>query len=135
MNPPKTAAGRRTLRLGPPLVDLLRKQRSAQAADRLRAGSAWQDSGYVFTSPAGHPLDPSNFLNAVTAAGKRVSTLVNVHVLRHTAATLMLRTNPVKDVSEVLGHANATITLLVYAHAKDDHGSTALTSLAAALDG
>ena len=97
------------------LSELLQKQRIEQARNRLRAGQAWDDSGYVFTSPAGYPLDPSNFLHRVKAAGKKVGlSKVNVHTLRHTAATLMLRRSvPVKDVSEVLGHADATITLLV----------------------
>ena len=39
------------------------------------------------------------------------------HDLRHTAATLLLaRGTNVKAVSEVLGHANVTITLSIYGH-------------------
>ncbi|HEV8194126.1 MAG TPA: tyrosine-type recombinase/integrase, partial [Ktedonobacterales bacterium] len=39
------------------------------------------------------------------------------HDLRHTAATLVLaRGMPVKAVSEMLGHANASTTLNLYGH-------------------
>ena len=43
------------------------------------------------------------------------------HDLRHTAATLLLRrgVNP-KVVSEMLGHANISITLDVYSHVTPD---------------
>jgi integrase len=118
-------------------VDLLLKQRKGQLEDRLKAGSLWQDGDYVFTGPVGHPLDPSNCLHAVTDAAAAVGLPgVNVHTLRHTAATLMLRAGvPVKDVSVALGHADVRITLEVYAHATDDHAAGALGMLAAALDG
>jgi integrase len=43
--------------------------------------------------------------------------VIRLHDLRHTHATLLLAAGePVKVVSERLGHANATITLTVYQH-------------------
>jgi integrase len=40
-----------------------------------------------------------------------------MHILRHSAATLLLsRGVSVKVVSEMLGHADAGITLSIYAH-------------------
>jgi integrase len=46
-----------------------------------------------------------------------ISEEVRFHELRHTAATLLLmqRVN-VKVVSEMLGHADVSITLRIYAH-------------------
>jgi integrase len=42
---------------------------------------------------------------------------IRLHDLRHTHATLLLRTGEnVKVVSERLGHANANVTLRVYSH-------------------
>jgi len=42
---------------------------------------------------------------------------IRFHDLRHTAATLLLgRGVPVKVVSELLGHANVSITLNMYGH-------------------
>jgi integrase len=43
--------------------------------------------------------------------------MIRLHDLRHTHASLLLADGePVKTVSERLGHASATITLQVYAH-------------------
>jgi hypothetical protein len=55
---PKSRAGRRTISLPPQLVEALRAHRAAQAAERLRAGSEWQDDGLVFAQPNGRPTDP-----------------------------------------------------------------------------
>lgn len=56
------------------------------------------------------------------------------HDLRHTAATLMLRTgaNP-KTVSERLGHATVAFTLDTYAHVLPDMQRDAAEALSAAL--
>lgn len=59
---PKTYAGRRVVPLVPRAVQALRDQRRAQAADRLAAGPAWTDGGYVFATEIGTPIDPRNAL-------------------------------------------------------------------------
>jgi len=51
------------------------------------------------------------------AIGEYKLTVIRLHDLRHTRATLLLAKGvPVKVVGERLGHASATITLQVYAH-------------------
>ena len=46
---------------------------------------------------------------------------ISFHALRHTHATLLLKEGvPIKVVSERLGHAKASITLDIYAHATKD---------------
>jgi len=46
----------------------------------------------------------------------------NFHSLRHTFATRCLENNmDIKTLSEVLGHANAAITMKVYCHSCDEH--------------
>ena len=43
--------------------------------------------------------------------------MIRLHDLRHTHATILLLAGvPVHVVSQRLGHANATVTLTVYAH-------------------
>jgi len=47
---------------------------------------------------------------------------VNFHILRHTFATRALEKGfDIKTLSEVLGHASATMTLSKYAHVLDEH--------------
>ena len=55
--PPKSKAGRRTIKLPDPLRDALRQHRAQQAEQRLAAGSVWEDGGFVFCQPNGRPLD------------------------------------------------------------------------------
>lgn len=110
----------RTVHAPVAIRDALREWRRLQAADRLRAGAAWQDAGgLVFTMEDGRPVAPSYaskaFARAVKAAGVPTLTL---HGLRHTAATLLLRDGAsVHLVARMLGHKDPSITLKVYSHA------------------
>ena len=88
---PKTDRARRTMPLSPAVVTMLRKHRAAQAAEKLRASNQWQDSGLVFTTDLGGPVDPRNLLRVVeTAAAAAGVEGVDVHTLRHSAAVAWL---------------------------------------------
>ena len=56
----KTRTSRRTLALPERCVEALNEQHQRQAAQRRLVGSRWQDSGLVFASEAGTPLDAAN---------------------------------------------------------------------------
>jgi integrase len=115
---PKTASGRRSVALPPTVVEVLRRQRTRQREQRLAAGAAYTDQGFVFTTPLGAPLH----INAVAARFDKVARQAGVprirfHDLRHTAATLMLANGEhPKKVQAQLGHANISITLDRYSH-------------------
>jgi len=68
---PKTKRSRRTVPLSPAVVALLRKHRAAQAAEKLRAGNQWRDSGLVFTDEFGGPIDPRNLLRALSRSPRK----------------------------------------------------------------
>ncbi|HVE46690.1 MAG TPA: site-specific integrase [Acidimicrobiales bacterium] len=115
---PKTPASRRTIALDPATVSALGEHRRAQEAEREAAGSAWQDSGLVFTWPDGRVIRPDRF-NVWFARHRRLAGLpkLRVHDLRHSHATTALAAGvPAKVVSERLGHANVAVTLDVYSH-------------------
>lgn len=116
--PPKTKAGRRTVPLVPVAVEALRDQRRRQAKDRLAAGPAWEDSGYVFTTEIGTPVDPRNvlrwFYTVRDAAGITGGSL---HTFRHSAATVLLASGvPMPMVKDVLGHSSIAVTVDMYGH-------------------
>ena len=56
----KTARSRRTLTLPATLVTLLRAHRTRQRERRLAAGPQWHETGFVFTTRDGQPLDGGN---------------------------------------------------------------------------
>jgi integrase len=115
---PKSAAGRRTVVLPRPLVTALRRHRVAQHEERLAAGSPWTDTGLVFTTKLGPPIDPRNDHRAwqqlLVRAGVRPARL---HDARHTAATLLLAQGvPARVAMQILGHSQISLTLGTYSH-------------------
>jgi integrase len=114
----KTAAGARTIALDGGTVARLREHRLRQVEQRLAAGSAWHDLDLVLAREDGSPIPPEavsqGFRRAVAAAGVP---RIRFHDVRHSHASLLLQAGePVKVVSERLGHASPTITLTIYAH-------------------
>jgi integrase len=99
---PKTERSRRMLPLSPATAALLTAQRKAQVAERLHAGSKWTNTGHVFTTETGQPVDPRNLLRIVQTAAARAGLKdVGVHSLRHSAATAMLEAGVnIKAVSD-----------------------------------
>lgn len=134
---PKTAAGRRVVHLQPEVAAVLRRHRLRQREQRVLVGSAWQETGLVFTTGLGGVLHPRNvvraFDQAVTGAGLR---RIRIHDLRHTAASLALRegVHP-KLVQEMLGHANVAITLNTYSHTSEEMHQLAAERIGVALFG
>lgn len=113
---PKTAAGGRAVPLDAMLVDLLRAHRAHQAAEKLPAGPAYEDGGWLVADELGRPYYPDTiserFGQLTKDAGLRS---IRTHDTRHTAASLMLAAGvPVKVVADLLGH-DPKVTLATYA--------------------
>jgi integrase len=115
---PKTSAGLRSIPLDDALAGLVRSHWAKQAQERLVAGSAYADEGWVLADQLGKPYDPNIVTKWFRERAKELGLpAIRLHDTRHTAASLMLAEGtPVKVVSEVLGHASPTITLTTYAH-------------------
>lgn len=132
---PKTERSRRTVPLSPAMVALLRAQKAKQAAERLRAGNQWADSGLVFTTELGGAVDPRNILRTVELAAKKAGLDgIGVHTLRHSAATGWLESGVhIKAVSDLLGHSSISVTGDVYGHSSDDTARKAIDGWSGAL--
>ena len=116
---PKSSRSRRTIRMPQIVTNALKAHRKRQLEERMAVGKAWQDSGLVFTSPIGTPLDPRNVtreFQAMLSAAPGVPR-VRFHDLRHTAATLLLAqgVDP-RTIMETLGHSQISLTLNTYSH-------------------
>jgi integrase len=132
---PKSPRSRRTVPLSPPIVALLKAQRVTQAAERLHAGNQWSDSGLVFTTEFGTPVEPRNILRTIeTAAAKAKIEGVGVHTLRHSAAVAWLEAGVhIKAVADLLGHSSIAITGDIYGHTSDATTRAAVDGLSGAL--
>lgn len=131
----KTLKSRRTLRLSPGMVDMLTAHRKVQVAEQLQAGSLWQASGRVFATAMGGPIEPRNLYRALAAAADKAELEgVGIHTLRHSAATAWLENGiNLKAVSELLGHANISITADCYGHVTESTSRSAMDTLSAVL--
>lgn len=133
---PKTQKSRRVVPMSTTVQDLMRQLRQRQRLERLRAGSQWQQTDYIFTTEFGLPSDPRNALRALKASAKKAGlpSTVGLHTLRHSAASVMLSNGvPLKVVSEILGHSSISITGDVYGHVSPEVATDALATLGAAL--
>lgn len=64
---------------------------------RERVGDRWEESGHVFTTRTGRPIEPRNVYRLLTAAGVAP-----------------------RVVMEILGHSQIAVTMNVYAHVVQD---------------
>lgn len=108
--PPKTAAGRRTLPLSAPALEIL-------AAERARLERP-DPAAPVFLSQLREPYGRKRLINALlrilAAAGLPP---MRLHDLRHSTASILLEQGiPIRVVADLLGHASVTTTLVIYTH-------------------
>jgi integrase len=86
----------------------------------------------------GMPMYMKNIGNGEFATLRKAAAIkrITFHGLRHTSATLLLQAGePVKVVSERLGHSKVSMTLDVYAHVPPSMGRGAAEKLGQLLHG
>ncbi|MGW0038402.1 tyrosine-type recombinase/integrase [Gordonia sp. NPDC003376] len=130
-NAPKTRASRRTLPIDAGLVAVLKRAKATQAAERLKIGADFADTGYVAVNEAGRPYTPDTLTRMwrkiTDRAGVRV---IRLHDARHSCGTAMhLRGVPLATIARWLGHADASVTARIYAHSQDDSLKAASVTL------
>ena len=125
-------------------ADTVAALRAYRAARGLLALDLVRDAALVLSTLEGTHRHPERYsrrfveqlVQARRALGEEQLPRIRLHDLRHTHATLLLAAGePVKVVSERLGHANATITLTVYQHVHPGMGRQAADRFAALLRG
>jgi integrase len=134
---PKTKAGERPIDLDADLISLLRTHKARQAAEKLAAGTSYEDGGFLVADELGRPYHPDSISGWFEVAVERAGLpRIRLHDTRHTAASLLLAAGePVKVVSEMLGHANVSVTLSTYAHVMPGMAKEAGARLSARLLG
>lgn len=106
---PKSGARRRAVpveTIWPGSLALLRSLRARQAADRLRAGSAWQESGYVVVDSLGRGVRPEWYGDRFRAVSRVAGVpTITLHSVRHSLAFWLhsLGVTPA-DAAALLGH-------------------------------
>ena len=114
--PPKTKTSVRDIAIDTTVKRALSRLHTEQARHRLKAGSDWTDSGYIFTNASGAPLWPSNVYRRFKRLIKRHDfPNISLHDLRRTFANLAIEGDArLEQVSEALGHASVEVTKSIY---------------------
>jgi integrase len=131
---PKTAAGKRVLPLDCTLVAQLRAFRRSQTTEKVAAGEAYQDGGYVCCDELGAPSDPARlrrvWYRLMREAG--VPKITPYTASRHSAASYLARAGVSPAVLAAwMGHTDAKFTMSVYTHARPEDLAAARDALAA----
>lgn len=116
--PPKSEKSRRTIQLPDVCVTALKSHVVRQQKEREWAGSDWRETGFVFTSSIGTPIDDRRVLLEF----KRILAIARLpeqrfHDLRHACISLLRALGvPPKVTSEIVGHSDIRLTQNVYQH-------------------
>jgi integrase len=110
--PPKTAAGRRVVRIPRFLAEMLTVE---------QARTEYDPTAFVFTSPRGGPMSPETVTRRHFKRAARLAVPerpgLRFHDLRHTCASLLIAqgAHP-KAIQRHLGHSTVVVTLDRYGH-------------------
>jgi integrase len=115
--PPKSRRSERTVALDAVTIEALNAHREVQVLERDLAGPVYDDHDLVFADEIGQPIHPQRLTEWFTQLRKAAKIPTgSLHVLRHTAITLMLTSGiPLHVVAARVGDDPKTI-LGTYAH-------------------
>lgn len=133
---PKNKSSVRTIQLSSKVFKLLLAYRAWQKSERLRLGDQWNDTDRLFTKKDGKPIHPDSITNWFHDFIKKTDIPnIHIHSLRHTNATLLIAEGiNVRLVSQMLGHAQTSTTMNIYAHAIQSEQAKAAEKLGDILD-
>lgn len=133
--PPKSQKSVRDIPIDESVCKALRAYRNKIFEERAACREVYDKTGYVLCTEIGTHIEPSTlsdtYKRILADAGIKSA---NFHSLRHTFATnaIKLGIDP-KTVSELLGHADVSVTLNRYAHSFDEQKRQAMKKIAAHL--
>jgi len=132
----KTRRSGRMVPLPDPCIRALRKRKAEQAADRLAAGQRWEETGLVFTTRHGTPVEPRNLARTFDLLCERAEVRrIRLHDTRHTCASLLAAagTHP-RTIMAILGHSQIGVTMNVYTHVATEDQRAAVGLVGGLLD-
>ena len=136
---PKTRTSRRTVAIPHFLTQRIRALKHERLKYRLSIGDYWQGGEWLFIQENGKQMSYSTPYSAFQDTIARYNAdkredqklpAIPFHGLRHTSATLLIASKQdVRTVSSRLGHAQASTTMNIYAHALRETDRKAVNAL------
>ncbi len=117
----KNERSRRTIPIDAVTMRVLARRRAEQAAERLAAGTEWEDNDLIIVTRTGRLVLPRSYDRALaTIVDKAGLPRLTSHGLRHTAATHMVQSSTdlgeLRVIADLLGHSPEML-MNTYAHA------------------
>ena len=117
----KNERSRRTIPIDDDTMRAFAKRRAEQAAERLAAGTEWEDNDLIITTRTGRLVLPRSYDRALaTIVDHAGLPRLTSHGLRHTAATHMVQSahdlGELRAIADLLGHSPEML-MNTYAHA------------------
>lgn len=127
----KTESSEATLPLPDICVTALKARREEQDKRRNEAGRDWHETGLVFTTRYGTPIEPRNFHRDFKARCRKAGVReISVHATRRTCASLLVALDVHPRVAmQILRHSQIAVTMNVYSEAPSKATRTALKRL------
>ena len=136
---PKTKTSRRTVAIPHFLTQRIKDMKHERLKYRLSVGDYWQGAEWLFIQDSGKQMSYSTPYSAFQDTIARYNAdkkpdkqlpSIPFHGLRHTSATLLIASKQdVRTVSARLGHAQASTTMNIYAHALQETDRKAVGAL------
>ncbi|MFI6741521.1 tyrosine-type recombinase/integrase [Nonomuraea sp. NPDC050451] len=99
-----------------------------------RSGARWQETGLVFTTASGRPIEPSNFRRSFAKACIRAGVRkVHVHATRKTCESLLVALDVHPRVAmQILRHSQIAVTMNIYSEVSSEAHTEGAEALRAA---
>jgi integrase len=113
----------------------LRLRKAQQSKDQAAHAERWTDSGLVFTTRYGTPVEPRNFNRSFDyRIGKAGARRITVHGTHKTCGTLLAALDVRPRVAmQILRHSRISVTMEIYTETTSEATSEALRKLGGAL--
>jgi integrase len=131
VKPPKSRNSVRSLPLDNETVTAFRALHTRQAAEKLAAGTAYENSGYVVVDALGRPVHPDWFSDEFARLARQAGVpSIRLHDGRHSCLSLLEKQGvPISIISKWAGHYDPSFTYSVYVHAEQEDLSSAASTL------
>ena len=108
----------RTIKIPAETMALLKEYRKCYLELRLKNGSRWRDTDFLFVKDNGEPMIPDGITAWLRKFSQRHNLPhINPHAFRHTMASVLINSGKdVVSVSKRLGHAKVSTTTDIYSH-------------------
>ncbi|MCZ4499980.1 MAG: site-specific integrase [Marmoricola sp.] len=135
LRPTKTASSEGLLPLPDICLEALLSHQLLVTQWSRDAGPAWHETGLVFTTRYGLPVDPRNFHRKFKVRAEKASVpVVSVHSTRRTCASLLVELDVHPRVAmQILRHSQIAVTMDIYSQVTSASTRDALTRLGSRL--